>query len=62
MTDQTNIQVQGLSKHYPVTSGVVFSKTVGVVKAVDNISFSIKHGETLGLVGESGCANPPPPT
>ena len=55
MTNEISIQVNNLSKHFPVTSGVVFSKTVGAVRAVDNISFNIRHGETLGLVGESGC-------
>ncbi|MFH2132546.1 MAG: oligopeptide/dipeptide ABC transporter ATP-binding protein [bacterium] len=55
MTNQIKIQVNNLSKHFPITSGVVFSRTVGVVKAVDNIQFSIRDGETLGLVGESGC-------
>ncbi|MBU2643310.1 ATP-binding cassette domain-containing protein [bacterium] len=55
MTNQIKIQVNNLSKHFPITAGVVFSRTVGVVKAVDNIHFSIRDGETLGLVGESGC-------
>ena len=49
------IQVDGLKKHFPVTKGLVLMKTVGYVQAVDGISFSIRQGETLGLVGESGC-------
>lgn len=48
------LEVKNLKKYFPVRSGV-FRKTVGYVKAVDNISFTIKKGETLGLVGESGC-------
>ena len=49
------IQVDGLKKHFPVTKGLVLMKTIGYVQAVDGISFSIRQGETLGLVGESGC-------
>jgi oligopeptide/dipeptide ABC transporter ATP-binding protein len=48
------LEVQGLKKYFPIKSGV-FSKTVGYVKAVDDVSFTINKGETLGLVGESGC-------
>ncbi|MEU5908256.1 dipeptide ABC transporter ATP-binding protein [Micromonospora sp. NPDC047527] len=49
------IEVRDLVKHYPVTRGVVFKKTIGQVKAVDGVSFGLRAGETLGVVGESGC-------
>ncbi|MEV4812681.1 ABC transporter ATP-binding protein [Micromonospora avicenniae] len=49
------LEVRDLVKHYPVTRGVVFRKTVGHVKAVDGVSFDLLQGETLGVVGESGC-------
>lgn len=48
------IQVRNLKKYYPIKAGV-FQRTVDWIKAVDNVSFTIKRGETLGLVGESGC-------
>ncbi|QQE81439.1 dipeptide ABC transporter ATP-binding protein [Alicyclobacillus sp. SO9] len=51
---ETLLEVQNLKKYFPVTAGVL-RRTVGYVKAVDDVSFSIRRGETLGLVGESGC-------
>jgi oligopeptide/dipeptide ABC transporter ATP-binding protein len=51
---QTLVEVKNLKKYFPITAGVV-RKTVGFVKAVDDVSFTIKQGEVLGLVGESGC-------
>jgi oligopeptide transport system ATP-binding protein len=52
---QPLIEVKNLTKHFPVTRGVIFQSRVGTVRAVDGITFSIARGETLGLVGESGC-------
>lgn len=53
--DNIILEIQDLKKHFPVTSGVVVSKELGRVRAVDDISFSIRKGETFALVGESGC-------
>ena len=53
-TDGALVKVEGLKKHFPIKKGL-FSRVVGHVKAVDGVSFTINRGETLGLVGESGC-------
>jgi peptide/nickel transport system ATP-binding protein len=52
--DKVILDVQGLKKYFPIQAGLL-RKTVGYVKAVDDVSFYIREGETLGLVGESGC-------
>jgi oligopeptide transport system ATP-binding protein len=49
------VRVRGLKKHFPITSGLIFQREVAAVKAVDGLNFDIYRGETLGLVGESGC-------
>jgi oligopeptide transport system ATP-binding protein len=49
------VSVENLTKHFPVLRGIIIQHKVGAVRAVDDISFSIARGETLGLVGESGC-------
>jgi oligopeptide transport system ATP-binding protein len=49
------LSVRDLKKHFPITSGIVIQRQVGAVRAVDGISFDVIRGETLGLVGESGC-------
>jgi len=49
------LEVRGLAMHFPITEGMVLSRKIGDVKAVDGVDFTIARGETLGLVGESGC-------
>ncbi len=49
------VQVQNLKKYFPITQGIVFQRAIGAVRAVDDVTFDVYRGETLGLVGESGC-------
>ena len=53
--DAPLLDVQNLVMHFPLTQGIIFQRKVGAVQAVDGVSFSVRKGETLGLVGESGC-------
>jgi oligopeptide transport system ATP-binding protein len=55
MNNNPLIRVINLSKHFPITRGIIIQRQAGVVQAVDKVSFIIRDGETLGLVGESGC-------
>ncbi|UQA93289.1 ABC transporter ATP-binding protein [Streptomyces halobius] len=55
VTGEPVLQIRDLVKHYPLTRGIVFRKQIGAVKAVDGVSFDLHKGETLGIVGESGC-------
>ena len=48
------LKVDNLVMHFPITQGIFFQRQVAAVRAVDGVSFAIKRGETLGLVGESG--------
>ncbi|HVL23604.1 MAG TPA: dipeptide ABC transporter ATP-binding protein [Thermomicrobiales bacterium] len=52
---QPLLDVKDLVMHFPLTQGIIFQRKVGAVQAVDGVSFQVKRGETLGLVGESGC-------
>src|SRR3954452_5608199 len=54
-TGEALVEVRDLVKHFPITKGIIFQKQVGAVRAVDGISFDVKRGEALGIVGETGC-------
>jgi oligopeptide transport system ATP-binding protein len=49
------LEVEGLKMHFPISRGIIFQRQVGAIKAVDGLNFFVRRGETLGLVGESGC-------
>ncbi len=54
-TNDTLLDVKNLKLHFPIEEGVILKRTTGYIRAVDGVNFSIRKGETLGLVGESGC-------
>lgn len=54
-TAEPLLRVEDLRMHFPITEGIVIQRAIGHVKAVDGVSFTMQRGETLGLVGESGC-------
>ena len=54
-TNEVLLDVKNLKMYFPITQGIIVQRHIGDIKAVDDISFAIKHGETMGLVGESGC-------
>ncbi len=55
MAGDVILEVRDLVKHFPITKGFLLQRAVGAVRAVDGVSFTVREGETLGLVGESGC-------
>ena len=54
-SQDTIVEVRDLTKHFPISKGIVLRRQVGAVRAVDGVSFAIRRGETFGLVGETGC-------
>src|SRR3954466_5396689 len=58
-SDDGLLVVDNVRKYFPITRGIIFQKQIGAVQAVDGVSFSVKPGETLGIVGESGCGKSP---
>ena len=53
--NQALLEVHGLKMHFPIEEGLLFKRRVGAIRAVDGVDFTIRSGETMGLVGESGC-------
>jgi oligopeptide/dipeptide ABC transporter ATP-binding protein len=54
-SDEPLVEVRNLVKHFPISRGVLIKRKIGAVQAVDDVSFDVKRGETLGIVGETGC-------
>ncbi len=55
MENKTLLEVKDLKVHFPIQKGIIFKRNAGFIRAVDGVSFSVRKGESLGLVGESGC-------
>jgi oligopeptide/dipeptide ABC transporter ATP-binding protein len=53
--DEPLVQVRDLVKHFPITRGIIFQRKIGAVRAVDGVNLEVRRGETLGIVGETGC-------